>query len=412
MSDFQSGSQEEIRIKIVAEHDTDLGGGDFEVLPHAGNPTGPHKEWSAGPTDEVTSDLSINDNVARGFTVPFSAGNVFRHKCFDTPLKMVLGSQDEAAVTITNSTTIASAATGNKFTGSAGVFSGLGDQVPCHVWIKRGGSTPIAAAPYLALSVNGDGSELTMATATAGGLTLTTVAAGDRVDMHVDQTFRNGTNHIFAIIERAMLGVGQFHAGFGMICTKFGIQAEKGSDPKTDFSFEGIDYAVATATFGSGTETPAPSFPVFNTGSGLRYFRVGGSVNADLFLRSISLSIDSPVVAIDPAGVDGPYAHSKNRQTIGGEISLYTNTASRDLADDVNSREVLAVQFGLFCLDAEGKLNGYMFYVPAAQCEKATHEGGGTDGILMTKVPFGAKRDATTGRVVIISRFTDCYGGA
>ncbi len=402
MTDFQSGSREEIRYARATEQAA-TAATDMTVLPHSGNPTGPTREWTAGPTDEVTADLSVNDNIAQGYTVPFAFQNVFRYGLYELPMESVFGNEWVTGGTVTGSN-IASAATGNKFTGPASTFNALKDVVPCHVKITRDGSKPISGI-YVATKVKSDGSELEIAGATAGGITLTDVAAGDAVTIHAAKVLRNGSAHLFAIIERAQLGLGHFYAAFGAIGTQMDVNIAKGSTPTISFNFQARDADVGTATFGTGTQNAAGSHPPFDSGSGLKYLREGGAIVEGMFPQSCNLSFAAPVSAIDPAGIDGPYAHSKNRMALTGELVLYTNDAAKDIAAKADARTDSSLQFGLFKANESAVTKGYMFWIPAVQYVTSGLENGGIDGVVTTKLPWAAKKHSTYGFMVCVTAF-------
>lgn len=405
MTDFQPGAGEQIRWVETDQYDV-TSVDDWTVLPHGGNPTGPHKPFSRGPSDEVRSDLQVTDNPARSFTVPFSLQNVIRYGAHDLPIQQPLNARWSAAFDTGVVDTLSSAATGNKFVAGAGTpFAALATVVPCPVWVCRGGATPITGQPAIATAIGAAGAELVLATAANGGITLTDVAAGDDVQILQGGWIKNGVEEIFAMIERAQTGVGHFHAGFGMMGTQLVMTLQKGSDPTWQFTWAGRDADDATATFGSATVVAAPTTRTFNCGSDWRHFREGGAIVPDLFYRSTTITIASNVSAIDPGGMDGPHAHSKVRFQISGTASYYTNDEARAVNQKAKDKVESSLAFALQA--TEGSVtNAYVPWIPRVQYEDASQDGGGEGGSLMTVTPFQVATHPTFGFMFGLARFT------
>jgi hypothetical protein len=404
MAEFESGAREEIRWVETDQHDVSSVT-DMTVLPHGGNPTGPHKPYDRGPTDEVASDLQVQDNPARSFTVPFSMQNVARYGAHDLPLQQVVNFRWLTAFDTGVVIDIGSDAPGNKLVGPAGTFDDLAAHVPCVVWLCRGGATPIAGQPVVATEVLAAGAELVLALGGANGITLTTVAAGGDVQVMHSGVIKLGTELIFAMIERAQVGLGHFYAGFGLIGTQYDFNGSKGSDPTQSFNFMGKDADNATATFGTGTQTPAPGTKAFNFGSDLKHFREGGTAVPLLFLQSLQYSIQAGVAAVDPAGIDGPYAHEKNRFQITGTATYFSNDAGRDVGQKANDKADSSLIFALQNT-VSGITRAYVDWLPHVQYDQTEQQGGGNDSILTTPTNFMVAKHPTLGLMWSRSRFT------
>jgi hypothetical protein len=404
--EFQPGSGEELRWVETAEQETSSAT-DMQVLPHSGNPTGPHKPLSRGPTDEVTSDLTVQGNASRDFTVPLSFQNVCRYGIYHLPFEQVFAGRWTAAFDSTVLATIASVAAGNKLVASAGTpFADLSAQVPCPVWLCRGGADAIPGQPVLATEVLAAGAELVIGNATNHGITLTDVAEGDDVQAMHSGVLKNGVELIFAMIERAQAAIEQFRVGYGMLGTKIDFSGQKGSDPTWALEFMGREKETAGVTFGTGTQTPAPTTQPFNFGSHFKHFREGGGIDTDLLIRSINWSYAFGGVVVSPAGVDGPYAHTKARQTLTGSVNFFTNAAAGAIEtkaeDDVDS----AIWYALQRTDG-GVTRAELVHLPLVQYSDASQEGGGNDNVVETPVQFMTAKSPTLGYQALLARFED-----
>lgn len=408
-TEFGSGASEEIRWVETGQHDV-TSADPMVVIPHGGNPSGPFKQYSRGPTDEVTADLTVNDNVARNFTVAMTVQNVIRYGCHDLPMQQVAGNYWTVSPFDTGVlTTLSTVATGNKFHAASGTpFSGLSALVPCPVWICRGGGTPITGRPVIAKAVLSGGADLQIETAANNGITLTDVAAGPNVQIMVAGVLKNGVEHIFALMERAMTILGHFHGGFGMIGTSLQFSGQKGQDPTWQIQFQGVDSSIATATFGSGSFTAAPTWKPFNFGSDFKHFREGGTLltgTGALAVHQLQWTLQSGVTAIDPAGQDGPYAHQKNRYQLNGSVNYYTNDAAKDVAAKASSKTDSSIFYAL--QRTEGSTtNAYVPWIPLVQYENAQPDGGGAESALMTNTTWQSAKSPTYGCQFCLARFT------
>ena len=419
MTTFQAGAGEELSMQLNTEI-VEVSATDLQIMPHAGNPTGPHKPFARGPSDEVQADLQIQDNPVRGFTVPFQFGGPFRYAIHEMPMRMVMNSNWTAAVSITG-TDIATAATGNKFT-SATVdkFNSLTPLVPCPIWIVRNAAVtgPIIATPAIALSVvEGASPELVIGAGTAGvdfGITLTTVAAGDDVIIMHSGVMNNGTTELFAVVEREQKGLGHFHGGFGMLGTQWDLNQQKGSDPTNAFQFLGRNAKNGTATYGTGTKTAAGTFNAFNVGANFQFFGENGLFSTfgltpttnELFPQRCNASMASAASPVDPMGLDGPEAHSKDTFIASGQFALFSH-------DDVRAgplvRAIGNLESSLFWMNTKtvgAATNAYMFWYPTIQYGDSAQEGGGKGGQGLTTFPWMGKKDATHSITMAVARFT------
>lgn len=406
-TEFESGAREEIRwVELADQHDTSAVA-DFTVLPHGGNPKGPNKPYSRGPSDEVTSDLTPADNPARSFTVPMGLSNVVRYGCHDLPMQQVLNNHWASPFTTGSVTTISTAAVGNKFIAASGTpFATLADVVPCPIWICRGGSNPIPGQPVIAKAVLASGTELQIETDANNGKTLTLVSAGDPVVIMHSGVLFNGTDLIFAMIERAQKGIVNFRVGHGMLGTQMAFSGTKGSDPTWSFEWMGLDYDRANTTFGTGTETQAPGWQGFNMGSNFKYARMGGVAEPNLFFHKVDYTIAGGATPVDPAGIDGPYAHQKQQFKVSGSLEFFSNDEAQVVGDVAAAGGEMSLFFGLFRTQG-GVTRGYQKWIPRCQFESEDQDGGGNDNTLTQPMNWMAARDPNYGnRLFCMTRFT------
>lgn len=409
-ANFQSGAQEELRLVMTTSAQDVSSGTNMQVIPHGGNPTGPNKAWSRGITDEVTNDLTPVDNAVKGFTVPADFQNTIRYGTYDLVLQQPFNNLwSTPAFTTGVVTTIGSSVAGgaNKLVATVGTpFSTLSALLPCPVWICRGGGTPITGRPVIALSTGAAGAELNLAQATANGIALTTVAAGDSIVVQVDAVLKNGTTIIYALLERAQVALGHFRVGYGMVGTQVDFSGQKGQDPTYKLVLAGVDYASATATFGTGTNTAANANRVFTFGSEFKFFRENGTVVATLLPHKITWSLQSPTSAVDPAGMDGAYDFSKNQYKLSGEVDYFSNTAGKAVGDRADAAGDSSLFYSLV-KTYQGTTNAYTYWLPFIQYPGSTQEGGGANGILQTYTKWDAAKDPVTGLLICIARFAN-----
>lgn len=402
MTEFESGAREAMQWAETSQHAVTAGA--MDVIPHGGNPTGPYKSFQRGPSDEVRSDLQVQDNINRGYKVSAALSNVVRYGAHDKVMEQVFNGRWSAAYNSTVLTTLQTIAAGNKIHPTSGTpFAALAADLPCPVWICRGGASPIAGQVVIATALSGN--DLVLATSSANGLTLTDVAAGDSVQVMHSGILKPGTEHIFALLQRVQAGLGHFYGGFGMMATKLDFKGQKGQDPTWSIDFEGLDCQAATATFGSGVVNAAPAWLGFNFGSDLKQFREGGSVVSTLFPRDVQWSLASPVSPIDPAGQDGPYAHQKNRMVLSGSLEFYSNDSAKAVGVKAQTPTDSSLFFTLQKTEG-GVTRAYAKWVPLIQYEQTQQTGGGNDSALMTPLQWHAALSATYGLAMALARFT------
>lgn len=407
MTDFESGSREEVRWAETDQAD-ETATNDMTVLPHGGSLSGPSRQFERGPSDEVRSDLTVNDNPVRGWTVPFSIQNVVRFGIYDLPVQQVFnGRWSTPAFDTGVLTDVQSVATGNKLVAAAGTpFADLTNLLPAPVWIVRGGADAIPGQPVVATEVLASGAELVLETDGNNGLTLTDVAAGDDVQVMLNGVIKNGVEHIFALIERAQLGLTHFHGGFGMAGTSLSFNGQKGQDPTFQIDWMGLNAAAALATHGNGTVNAANGNKAFNFGSNLKHFRENGAIVADLFLQSLQWQFQSGVGAIDPAGIDGPKAHQKNRIQVSGSANFFSNTEGKGVGDRADSAADSSIYYALQRTDG-GVTNAYVKWLPLIQYTQGPNEGGGSDNPVTTNTSFETAKSPTYGCQICMARFAD-----
>lgn len=415
MTTFQSGATEEIRLALNTQFAT-TSAGDLQLIPHSGNPSGPSKPYSRGPTDEVQANLQINDNLVRGFTVPFSYGGIWRYGIHDMPIQMILGSPWSAAVAITD-TDIASNDTGNTFSSATtGKFDALAADVPCPVWIFRDGASPLATMAIATAVVEGATPSVTIGLGDGSdtfGVDLADVAAGDSVTIMHGGINRIGTTEYFAIAERAQTGLGIFYVGLGLMCTSWSLQQAKGSDATVSFDFMGIDADDALTTFGTGTVTAANTFPAFSTGADWRFFGEGGKFSSydptddvtGWLPQSMNLNVASAANAIDAMGQDGPSAHTKDTVIVSGDYSIFTNKAGRLLGQKQKLNQDSSLFWANKKTDTSGVTAAYAHWVPRVQYESTDQDGGGQGGTLTSPTPWMASQHPTYLDTYVIGRF-------
>ncbi len=404
MTTHETGSREELRYKRVTQGDRTIST-DMTVYPHGGSPTGPSRSGNRGPTDQVDVGLRVRDNVLRSFTVPAGFGNVQLYGAYDEAFEQIFAKAWTAAVSITG-TDIASTGTGNKFTSAtSGKFDALASQVPCPVWIKRDGATPLSL-PAIALSVVTGGSpELVIGTDSQHGKTLTVVGAGDNVTIMHGGVLKEGTTPFYAAIERAQTGLGHYHIGWDLMCSRFQAEWQAAQDPRYSFDFMGTDANNATATYGTGSQTAAPTFPPFNPGTDFAVYQENGEAApaSALFPVRHTLTLDRAPVAIHPLGYTGPKEHELGTLRVSGQSNLFSNNGAR-LA---GQRQITNADTSFMWMDRKtsgGVTNGMVWWVPRAQYSTGEQANGGQDNPVNTNLQWNAALHSTYGLVVCVAR--------
>lgn len=420
MSDFQTGAGEEIRFVLTGQYDTTTAA-DFQAIVHTGSPTGPSMPRSRAQTDEVNPTLQVNDNPSREFTVECTVQGLWRSRLFDLPLQMVMGNLWAPAVSITGTDISSTSAAGvNKLqSATADKFLALATLVPCPVWVKRAGASPLAHYA-IALAVQDSNTTLVLGKGTASGadpsdgvfgVNVGTVAIGDNVTVMNSGVLKNGALELFAMIERAQPGLGHYYAGFGMFMTQCDLTFAKGSDPTWNATWAGKTADNGTATYGTGIVTPAPTFPVFNCGQELKSFGLGGvyatkdtnPVSA-FFPTTIDLSIASAGNPVNPMGCDGPFAHTKDTVIVTGSTNLLSNNAARTFAKRQYTDEDGSIAWANQKTH-KGVTESYFHWVPRIQFDTSAQEGGGNGSTVSTALSWMAAKHETYGMTYGIGRF-------
>jgi len=392
---FAAGAQEQIRlIEEVTEGTTPAT--DMKIIPHS-DVTGPSKEWDRGPTAEVASDLQVQSNPVKGFSVAMSISTLLRYGIADDLFELLCNSTWSAAAAVTAQTDVASVDTGNKFTSvTTDKFNAfaVGDVV----YVFRDGSAPLDTWAEVTSVVTGASPELGI---NVNWIDLGDEAAGDSVTIMHSGQLTPGTTLASASIERAKTDIAQFMIGRGMKVSQLAFSASKGGDPTLAWTLMGLTKASAATTFGTGTETAAAVNEVMNAGDGFQNFREADVVTANHIISQFNFTIGSPIGVIDAMGSLGANSLIKNRYAVSGEYRLYTNDEARTLAQKGEADTASSVG----CAFREAN-DGYYFHFPAIDYTSGDDDGSGNDNQIFTAMPWLAYKDGTNSRMFQIARFT------
>lgn len=423
MADFVAGVGEELRIVVLADQYDLSSVTDMTVLRHGGNPTGPHKPNALTESEDVATDLQVADNVSTGFTAAAGYSADYRYGAHDIPQYMCAGDAWSAAVTIAD-TDIASTVAGgvNKFTSAtADKFNALSTMVPCPVYIVRDGASPLATYAIALSVVTGGSPELVIGKGTASGsdvadghfgVSLGTVAAGDNVTIYHSGVLDTGNTEYYALFERAQDAIGQYRVLDGAMCIKDDLTQSKGSIGKIAFDFAGLDVRSGTATYGTGTETAATNFPVFDMGTGFRYFGIGGlfrvndpsDATAGFFPKSCNRTVTSNGNPVDAMGVDGLSGNFKDTVMVNGSFELFSN----DAAATITALQEAGTETSLFWVNSEtsgGVTSAYAHWLLRITFEDNDQQNGGKGNVVSSSFPWKAARHPTYLKTYVRTRF-------
>lgn len=421
MGDFSPGSAYELRMQFVdTQRSTTLNPVDFQIIP-VSDITAPTLNLTQGPAPTLNPNLTVKRYNATDATVPLGFTSIHVKDGLAIPYKMLYGAAESASVSVTGTDIATTAASGGTFTFTsitASKFDTLKALVPCPAYVKRDGATPLAHLVILT-DVAADGLTLTAGDGTTGnefGTDPGVVAAGDTVTITVPRRFEPGVSEFFAVAEVAD-GRTNFETADGLALTTAGFSSSKGALAQWTFAFEGIaTRGPAGATYGSGTETAAPTGVDFNPAKcTLLRFGVDGlmadleiaSPTHELYLNEFSADFTLGELPVAAQGFLPAYRHVRDRLTPTVSFTLAEHADQDSIITDFKNCVRNSLIYGLFMTEDDATVNGMGFWVPRGSITEAT-PGGRSEATLGTRA-FGLGVEEKTYTVTTAPTSRDRY---
>lgn len=213
----------------------------------------------------------------------------------------------------------------------------------------------------------------------------------------------NGATPKMFTLEKEFSDIGQFFAYRGMMVSKFNLKIASGSISTGSFDFMGRDSIRSDNGSGGttlpGDETASQTFDVQNGVTGVSTVLEGGEALAGTFIKSIDISIDNSLRALDGIGSLGAVAVNPGTIKVTGTIEVYLadGTMYDKFLNNTSSSIVVATK------DNAG--NGYAFTFPNVKYSDAKVQAGGKDQDIIISMPFTAIMDPATGKTMIVDRY-------
>jgi len=392
-----AGAQQQVRaILEVTEGTTPAT--DMTVIPHA-TVTNHLPSTDRSPTANVSSDLKVVDNPRRSIDFSGALTADITHQGADLLLRSGLNRTADATLTgLAAQTDVAGVDSGNKFTSATtDKFNSVTLGVPMFLsgmttnadgWMV-GNSIVTGASPELVVS----------------HYDLADEAATPAVTLAADGYLTESSTFSTLSIEVADTDQGFFRIARGVRVNSIEISGSKGSDPQYTFNWAAISGDSATSTYGTGTNTAATSTTVFDMADNFDLFSVNvaaaGPASSSYLPTEVSLSIKCGDKMIDPAGQLSKASNYLSRFEVTGSFTLLKNTGAHSLINAVDD-DTLG---NLFWVWTDGTYSTAVF-LPAIQYTSVSESGSGNDSPLTLTFNFTAKKHASYGHMIAISKRT------
>lgn len=403
MGNFSPGSAYELRLQFIDDQrDTTLPGGtpDFQIIP-VSTIDAPTLNLTQGPAATLNANLTVKGYNATDAVVPLGFSSIHVKDGLAIPFKMLYGVAEAAAVVVSGTdiaTTAASGGTATATSVTASKFDTVKTLVPCPAYIKRDGASPLASLVILT-DVTADGLTLTFGDGTTGnefGVDPGVLAAADTVTITVPRRYVPSVSEFFSMAEVAD-GRGNFETADGVALTTAGFSSSKGALAEWTFAFEGIrTRGPASSTFGSGTETAAPTGVDFNPAKAtLLRFGVDGlmadldaaSPTHELYLNEFGVDFTLGELPVAAQGFLPAYRHVRDRLVPTVSFTLAEHADSDSIIVDFKACIRNSTIYGLFMTEDDATVNGMGFWAPLGSITEAT-PGGRAEATLGTRA-FG-----------------------
>ncbi len=420
MGDFPSGAGYEFRAQFIdLQRDTTLPGGtpDYQIMPVISFDS-PVFNLTTNPDPQLNAALTRRRHIATDATVPVSLTGHHLRDAWSIFEQMLFGSVVLPQVVVTGTDIASTAASGGTATFTsvtASKFDTLKALVPCPAYIKRDGSSALATL-FILTDVAADGLTLTVGDGTTGneyGADPGVEAAGDTVTITVPRRFVPGVIEHFAQIEVAD-SKGDFESGDGMVLMTGAFSSSKGATAQWTWGLEGVGTrGPAGATFGSGTETAAPTGVPFTPAKATKlFFGVDGQMSdADQATPSHLLMVDQFDVNWErgqlPVPVQGflaAYRHVLDMLTPTVTFTLTEHDDSDAIVVDFKACVRNSAIYSLIVTEDDATVNGMGVWLPLGLITEASGAGRAEAGLGTRTFGLGVETKTYTVTVAPTSR--------
>ncbi len=381
----------------------------FGVIPVTGNPndmrmTGESLAYSISKTEsaEIRSDRQITDLISTGAGASGGINIELSYKEYDTLIRAVMmsawvyyGVQTAGVGQGVGTSFVPTFTTSTITAGTAPTSTSAFTTLTKGQWFKLNavGSVNHGGTFRVSGSVSPTSTVITVDASTP--LVADTAAAATISSSRVS----NGTTKTQFTLERALNDVSQFFAYTGMTASKLNLKWASGSITGGSFDFMGKSGVRGTSSALPASPVASLAYDVMNGVSGVASIMEGGSLLTGAFIKSLDLSIDNSLRAIDAIGTLGSVAIGTGTIKVTGTMEVYL--ADGALYDKFINNTLSSLQF----LTKDSAGNGYAIQVPALKYGDAKVQAGSKDQDIMLSIPFTGIMDTVTGKTLIIDRF-------
>lgn len=212
----------------------------------------------------------------------------------------------------------------------------------------------------------------------------------------------NGKETRFFTVEKTFPEIGLYIAHRGMAVNTLELTFASASIATGSVGFMGKDAVVKNgSTNFSAPAVAAGTEEVINTSKGVGKIMLNGVDMADAWVQSISVSINNNLRAIQGVGHFGSVEVKQGTQNITGTIEVFIRNGSI-----YKDHYIDGAEFSLAWAAFDREKKGFGFHLPACKVNgTASPVAGGLDTDVVLSIPYQAKIDASTGKVMTLHRF-------
>jgi len=215
-----------------------------------------------------------------------------------------------------------------------------------------------------------------------------TAATGESIQIQSSR-LTHGTTKRYWSLERRNTDIGLFTVYRGQAPSRMSLSFSSGARSTATFDFMGKNSASNTSTYLPGTTTAASTYNI--------HAGVGGAVNAlwldgapaTAFFKSISLSFDNSMRAIDAMNNLGAVGVGNGTIALTADVQLYLEDAS------VYNKFIANTATSIIFSSIDESGNGYVFTIPKANLSDYTSNADGKDQEQMIDATLTALRDSS-----------------
>jgi hypothetical protein len=344
-------------------------------------------------SQEITGDRQVQDQIVVGAAAAGSVPFEWSYGEHDwlveaglaTTISNVVGTNGEASITATFTTTSLTAGAGTPFTAvEVGQYIGVAGAAQTG---NNGVFGPVSA--FTSTSVTFGSGVFTAETGTTG-----VKARGAR--------FKNGATLKSFSIERYLQDIAKFETFRGMAVDTFNLDFTPGAILAGAFAFMGKDaLPIAGATALPGSTTASLTNTVMNSVNNISAITENGTVFANTFVKSLKIQIKNNMRGLEALGVLGNAGVALGDFDCECSFDIYLDPT--DAVGIYNAYLANSVRsFSFRATDSAG--NVYLVSFPRIKYSTARRPNPGKNQDVMLSASFQAIKDPTTGKTLIIDR--------